>query len=59
MKKEVINKLESAKAMAHLQRTMNWLYVACDKYGLEMNVKKTKFIFITNDQADTRNNEFK
>jgi hypothetical protein len=48
-----------AGTMAHLQRSMDRLYSACNKYGLEMNVKKTKFMLITKDQIDTRNNEFK
>jgi hypothetical protein len=45
--------------MAHLQRSMDSLYIACNKYGLEMNVKKTKFMLITKDRTDTDNNEFK
>jgi len=45
-----------AGTMAHLQRSMDRLYIACNKYGLEMNVKKTKFMLITKDRTDTHNN---
>jgi hypothetical protein len=38
---------------------MDRLKITYNKYELEMNVKKTKFILITKDQIGTRNNEFK
>lgn len=46
-----------AETMVHLQRSIGRLYVARKKYGLEMNVKKTKFMLVTKNQTDTRNNE--
>lgn len=48
-----------AGTMVHQQRSMERLYIACNKYGLEVNVKKTKFMLITKDQTDTLNKEFK
>jgi hypothetical protein len=49
-----------AETMVHLQRNTDKLdYITCNKYGLEINVKKTKFMLITKDQIDTHNNEFK
>lgn len=48
-----------AGTMVHMQKSIDRLYVACNKYGLKINVKKTKFILITKDQTDTRNNEIK
>jgi len=48
-----------AGTMTHQQRTMDRLNIACNKYGLEINVKKTKFMLITKDQTDTCNNESK
>ena len=48
-----------AGTMAHLQRSIDRIYIACNKYGLEMNVKKTKFMLIMKDRTDTRNYKFK
>jgi len=48
-----------AGTMAHLQRSIDRIYIACNKYGLEMNVKKTKFMLITKNRTKTRNNKFK
>ncbi|KAI5753273.1 hypothetical protein M8J77_025408 [Diaphorina citri] len=36
----------------HLQRTMQKVSQTCNKYGLKMNIKKTKFMIITKDQSD-------
>jgi len=38
-----------AGTMVHLQKSMDRLYIAGNKYGLEMNIKKTKFMLITKD----------
>jgi len=45
--------------MARLQKNMDRLNVAYNKYGLEMNVKKTKFMLIIKGQIDTRTKKIK
>uniref|UniRef100_A0A8D8V3E1 Craniofacial development protein 2 n=1 Tax=Cacopsylla melanoneura TaxID=428564 RepID=A0A8D8V3E1_9HEMI len=48
-----------AGTLHHLQRIMEKLNVKCNKYGLMMNVKKTKFMVLTKKQDIAQNNTLK
>lgn len=45
-----------AGTLQHLQRIMGKLKKICKKYGLMMNVEKTKFMLVTKRKSDNRNN---
>lgn len=60
---EFVNNLRYAEdrviltgSVAHLQRLIDKLSVKCEKYGLSMNVKKTKFMLITKNPTHRSNN---